>query len=118
LIIEGLLGEGVAMEFMGFIEWADKTPDIERMLRREIKAKVPKRSDQRFAMASALVYHLKQVNSPEELLDGLFDVMIEFPNDWLQLILHDIDISLNGFIEICYEHPRFNEIANRITHSL
>lgn len=118
LIIEGLLGEGVAMEFMGFIEWADKTPDIARMLRREIKAKVPKRSDQRFAMASALVYHLKQVNSPEELLDGLFDVIIEFPNDWLQLILHDIDISLSGFIELCYEHPRFNEIANRITHSL
>tara|TARA_X000001036_G_C20658316_1_gene797895 strand:- start:552 stop:1628 length:1077 start_codon:yes stop_codon:yes gene_type:complete len=117
LIIGGLLGEGVAMEFMGFIEWADKSPDIARMLRREIKAKVPKRSDQRFAMASALVYHLKQQVSPEKLIDGLFDVMIEFPNDWLQLILHDIDISLDGFIDECYEHPRFNEIANRITHS-
>ena len=55
IIIEGLVGNGVAMEFMGFIEWADKSPDIERMLRREIKAKVPGRSDQRFAMSSALL---------------------------------------------------------------
>jgi len=117
LIVEGLIGEGVAMEFMGFIEWADKSPDVERMLRREIKAKVPKRSDQRFAMASAIVHHLKQHDSPEELIDGLFELMIEFPNDWLQLILHDLDVSLNGFIDLCYEHPRFNEIATRITHS-
>jgi hypothetical protein len=117
IIIEGLVGDGVAMEFMGFIEWADKSPDIERMLRREIKAKVPSRSDQRFAMASALIYHLKQTEKPEGLIDGLFDVMIEFPNDWLQLILHDVELSIDGFIDVIYEHPRFDEIANKITQS-
>jgi len=117
IIIEGLVGNGVAMEFMGFIEWADKSPDIERMLRKEIKAKVPGRSDQRFAMASALIYHLKQNDKPEELIDGLFDVMVEFPNDWLQLILHDVELSIEGFIDVIYEHPRFDEIANKITQS-
>ena len=116
LIVEGLVGEGVAMEFMGFIKWAEKSPDIERMLNREIKPKVPSRSDQRFAMVSAIVYHLKQHNNPELLVDGLFDVIAKFPNDWLQLVVHDLDICLNGFIEVCYEHPRWIEdIGSRIT---
>jgi hypothetical protein len=116
LIVEGLVGDGVAMEFMGFIKWAEKAPDIERMLNREIKPKVPSRSDQRFAMVSAIVYHLKQHNNPETLIDGLFDVIMQFPNDWLQLVIHDLDICLPGFIEICYEHPRWiADIGARIT---
>ena len=112
IIIEGLVGKGVAMEFMGFIEWADKSPDIERMLRREIKARSAN-YDQRFAMASALIYHLKQNDEPEQLIDGLLML-------WLnsltieQLILHDVELSIEGFIDVIYEHPRFDEIANKL----
>jgi hypothetical protein len=59
---------------------------------------------------------LKQHNSPEALIDGLFDVIMQFPNDWLQLVIHDLDICLPGFIEICYEHPRWiADIGARIT---
>ena len=59
----------------------------------------------------------EQNDEPEQLIDGLFDVMVEFPNDWLQLILHDVELSIEGFIDVIYEHPRFDEIANKITQS-
>ena len=50
VIVEGLIGEGAALEFMAFIEWSGKAPDVEKMLAGEIKATIPKRPDQRYAM--------------------------------------------------------------------
>ena len=117
IIIEGLVGEGAAVEFMGFLNWAEKAPDVEKMLQRIAPVKIPKRSDQKFAMVSAIVYQIRHSEKPEELLDGLFDIMVEFPNDWLQLIVHDLSLikSLGDFIGLCYEHPRWiTDIGNRI----
>jgi len=117
ILIEGLIGEGTAVEFMGFIEWAEKAPDVAMMLARESKVEIPKRSDQRFAMVSAIVYQIRQHDNPSDLVDGLLDIMVEFPNDWLQLMVHDITLlpSLEHFIGLCINHPRWNiDVATRI----
>ena len=52
----------------------------------EIKVKIPKRPDQRYAMLSAIVHTMRQHENPEELLNGFFDIILQFPNDWAQLV--------------------------------
>ena len=37
VIVEGLVGEGAALEFMAFLQWSEKIPDIGKMLSGEIK---------------------------------------------------------------------------------
>ena len=119
LIVDGLVGEGTALEFMGFLEWSEKIPDVGRMLAREIKITVPERPDQRYAMLSAIVHHVRQHETPESLVDGLFEIILSFPNDWAQLLYHDLTLVMDKedkdlFLEELLEHPSHVELANRI----
>ena len=119
LIVDGLVGEGTALEFMGFLEWSEKIPDVGRMLAREIKITVPERPDQRYAMLSAIVHHVRQHETPESLVDGLFEIILSFPNDWAQLLYHDLTLVMDKedkdlFLEELFEHPSHVELANRI----
>ncbi|MDE0954314.1 MAG: hypothetical protein OR994_06535 [Candidatus Poseidoniales archaeon] len=119
IIVEGLVGEGVAIEFMGFLNWSNKIPDVSKMLAGEIKVTIPKRPDQRYAMLSAIVHNMRQAEEPEKLLNGFFDVMLKFSNDWVQLLYHDITLVMdsegkNEFIAALLDHPRQEELDNRI----
>ena len=119
VIVEGLIGEGAALEFMAFLQWSGKIPDVAKMLTGEIKSTVPKRPDQRYAMLSAIVHNIRQHESPEQLLDGFFDITVKFPNDWAQLLHHDITLVMDNegkedFLESLMDHPRHEELENRI----
>ena len=119
IIVEGLVGESTAIEFMAFLNWSGKIPDISKMLAGEIKVTIPKRPDQRYAMLSAIVHNLRQNENPEDLLNGFFDIMLKFPNDWVQLLYHDITLVMDSqgnddFIEALLDHPRHEELENRI----
>ncbi len=111
ILIEGLVGESTAIEFMAFMEWSGKIPDVAKMLAGTSKVSVPERSDQRYAMVSALVYHVRQHEKPVEILNGLFNIMLKFPNDWIQLIYHDITLVMESdnkydFIESLMDHEK------------
>ena len=119
VIVEGLIGEGASLEFMAFLQWSEKIPDISRMLAGEIKVTIPKRPDQRYAMLSAIVHNMRQHENPEELLNGFFDIILKFPNDWAQLLHHDITLVMDSegkedFLEALLDHPRHEELENRI----
>jgi hypothetical protein len=119
IIVAGLVGEGVAVEFMAFLKWSSKIPDISKMLAGEIKVSIPKRPDQRYAMLSAIVHNMRQHEEPEILLNGFFDVMLKFPNDWVQLLYHDITLVMidqdnEDFLEALLSHPNHEELENRI----
>ena len=119
VIVEGLIGEGAALEFMAFLQWSGKIPDVEKMLAGEIKATIPKRPDQRYAMLSAIVHNMRQHENPEELLNGFFDIVLKFPNDWAQLIHHDITLVMDSegkddFLIALMEHPQHIDLENRI----
>lgn len=119
IIVEGLVGKGPALEFMAFIDWSAKVPDIKKMLEGEIAVKVPKRPDQRYAMLSAIVHHIRQRKKPEEILNGFFDIVLKFPNDWAQLIHHDVMLVMlsennEQFIEEMMTHPRHEDLEKRI----
>jgi hypothetical protein len=119
ILVEGLVGEGVAVEFMAFLQWSGKIPDIGKMLSGEIKPTIPKRPDQRYAMLSAIVHNIRQHDDPVTLINGFFDVMLKFSNDWVQLLYHDITLVMDSlgndeFTEALMEHPRHEELENRI----
>ena len=119
IIVEGLVGKGPALEFMAFIDWSAKAPDIKKMLEGEIAVKVPKRPDQRYAMLSAIVHHIRQRKKPEEILNGFFDIVLKFPNDWAQLIHHDVMLVMlsennEQFIEEMMTHPSHEDLEKRI----
>ena len=119
IIVEGLVGESTAIEFMAFLNWSGKIPDISKMLAGEIKPTIPKRPDQRYAMLSAIVHHMRQHEEPESILNGFFEVMLKFPNDWVQLLYHDITLVMDSqgndeFLEELFEHPLHAELENRI----
>ena len=119
IIIEGLIGEGTAVEFMGFLEWTDKIPDVAKMLAGQIKVTIPKRPDQRYAMLSAIVHHIREHDNPLELLNGLFAVMLKFPNDWIQVLHHDLSLAMDvddndEFLIAFFDHPRHEELEAKI----
>ena len=86
---------------------------------KKIKVVIPKRPDQRYAMLSAIVHNMRQHENPESILDGFFDVMLKFPNDWVQLLYHDITLVMDSqgnddFLEALLGHLRHEESENRI----
>ncbi len=119
IIVEGLVGKGPALEFMAFIDWSMKVPDVKKMLDGEIAVRVPKRPDQRYAMLSAIVHHIRQHSNPEQILNGFFDIVLKFPNDWAQLIHHDVLLVMisegkDDFLEAMMEHPKHEDLEKRI----
>ena len=108
----------VCAEFMAFLQWARKDSDVEKMLAGEIKATIPKRPDQRYAMLSAIVHNMRQHENPEELLNGFFDIV---PSSLTtgQLIHHDITLVMDSegkddFLIALMEHPQHIDLENRI----
>jgi len=119
LIIEGLVGQGAAIEFIGYLQWNESIPDVGEMLRCNIEVEIPERADQRYAMLSAIIHHMRQANSPELLLDGLFEILLELTADWVQLIHHDFALAMDadGKTELViafFEHPAHSLIEDMI----
>jgi hypothetical protein len=118
-IIEGLVGPGAAIEFLGFLKWAESIPDIEAMLRGEIEITFPERSDQRFAMVSAAVHTVLESSEPEDLVTGLLRFLIEIPNDWAQMAHHDLSWSLStlerfSLLEAIHENGLHKKLEDKI----
>ena len=104
---------------MGFLNWSEKIPDVGKMLRGEIKPSVPKRPDQKYAMLSAIVHNLRQCENPEDLIDGFIEILLKFPNDWMQLLYHDITLVMDyddkdEFLDALMIHNKQKEIVSRI----
>jgi len=118
-IIEGLVGVGAAIEFQGFMNWAEKLPDIEGILRGDEKLVIPERSDQRYALISALVTHVLEEPDIGVIINGVFDVLLAFTNDWCQVAYHDIQLTLTSRgriddLELLSNHPRHEELEEKI----
>ena len=92
--MEGLVGTGAAIEFLGFVEWAEKIPDVEGMLRGDVSIQFPERPDQRYAMVSAAVYIMLQSDDAHALINGFLTLLLEIPNDWSQFAHHDLTSTL------------------------
>ena len=104
---------------MAFLQWSGKIPDVGEDVSWRNQGYNPKRPDQRYAMLSAIVHNMRQHENPEELLNGFFDIVLKFPNDWAQLIHHDITLVMDSegkddFLIALMEHPQHIDLENRI----
>ena len=119
IIVEGLIGEPTAIEFMAFLQWSENIPDIRKMLEGDIKPKIPGRADRRYAMLSALIHTMRQHEDPISILNGFIDILLSFPNDWIQLIYHDITLVMDSenkddFLMALFDHPKHEIIESKI----
>ena len=118
-IIEGLIGVGAAIEFQGFVKWADKLPDIAAILNGEAEVAIPERTDQKFALVSAMVHHILERPDIGQILNGVIDILVGFSNDWCQMAYHDIEQTLTGRgrldgLSLLINHPRHVELEDKI----
>ena len=118
-IIEGLIGVGASIEFLGFMKWAEKLPDVGKTLRGEAEVFIPDRSDQKFALISAMVHHVLEEPDIGTIVNGVIDIMLAFTNDWCQMAYHDIELTLTGRgrlddLIILTTHARHEELEAKI----
>jgi hypothetical protein len=86
LQLQGLVGPGAAAEFNAFRFWSHQLPDVLKMMRGEEPIKIPDRADQKYAMASAMVYHLNHrvgaAVDDQKLLGGFLRIGTRFTSDF------------------------------------
>lgn len=120
LLIHGLVGQGAAVEFRAFRQWAAKLPDVQAMLDGKIPVSIPARADQRYAFCSALVHHLW--HSPQadlqRRLGGFFKITQELSSDFAAMAM--IDAATGASIEDTqmrsqhlFAHPGFAAWSQR-----
>ncbi len=90
IIITGLVGKGAGIELEAYISWADKLPDVEKMLLGEINVEIPKRADQRYALCAALVHYFVCSSNSENIVDNFLDILVQMTSDFAMLAMTDI----------------------------
>jgi len=114
LMIHGLIGEGAATEFLGFMHWADALPDVAALLRGEVDITLPTRADQLHVLCSALAHHLWQdsVADQGQRLRVFLRVTARMSTDFATMAMMEAlegssaDISLQR-TEAILAHPDF-----------
>ena len=85
-VVYGLIGNGVGIEFMEFFKMSAEFDSIlEVMTNDKATFVLPDKADRRFAVASAVVYHLWNGTSDEDTenrVNGFYKVLMAMPNDF------------------------------------
>lgn len=120
--IDGLVGSGIGVEFNAFKEWSGQLTDVrELMLDPGRTITIPDRADQKYAICTAMVYHLwrgKNKNQQEELLDGFFRISLELSSDFAAMAMidamHGIDPSnMDEYSRQLITHRRYSDWQDR-----
>ncbi len=90
-VIYGLIGNGVGVEFMEFFKMSSEFDSIlEVMTNDKAKFELPDKADRRYAVASAVVYHLWNGTSDEDTekrVNGFYKILMAMPNDFAALMV-------------------------------
>lgn len=90
-VVYGLIGNSVGLEFMEFFkisEEFDKILDI--MLDESVPFTAPEKSDKKYAIASAVIYHLWNGTSDEDTtnrINGFYKILMGMPNDFAAMMI-------------------------------
>ena len=120
-IVEGLVGTGAAIEFLGFVEWAEKIPDVEGMLRGDVSIQFPDRTDQQYAMVSAAVYIMLRSEDAHDLINGFLKLLLGIPNTWCQFAHHDLTTTLGtleqfGLLQSIRDNELHEKVEDKLFH--
>jgi hypothetical protein len=86
LIVQGLVGPAAATEFLAFRSWSSELPAVRAMMRGELPITIPKRADQRYALACAAAHHASR---EPELLTGLLELSRAMTSDFALMCVLD-----------------------------
>ncbi len=86
--IGGAIGEEIAVNFLSFARVMEHLPDIEAILQGGA-GDYPERSDVLYALASGLVSHLLQNNTPERL-EHLLGYVMELQSEFSVMVVQDL----------------------------
>lgn len=93
IAIEGLIGAEAGIEFNAYRQWGGEIYHVlEMMLDDKKNVVIPQQADQKYAVCSAMVYHLwkgKNKEQQEALLDGFFRISIELSSDFAAMAMID-----------------------------
>ncbi len=93
IVIEGLIGTGAGIEFNAYRQWSGEIENVlEMMLDDKKKIVIPQEADKKYAICSAMVYHLwkgKDKKEQKALLDGFFRISIELSSDFAAMAMID-----------------------------
>ncbi len=87
--IGGAIGEEIAVNFLSYARVMEHLPDIEAILEGEAGGAYPKRTDALYALASGLVSHLLQHNTPERL-EHLLAYVMELQSEFSVMVVQDL----------------------------
>lgn len=90
-VVNGLIGNNVGLEFMEFFKMSSEFDSIlEVMTNESIEFVLPDKADKRYAVASAVNYHLwNGVNDEdtEKRVNGFFKILMKMPNDFAAMMI-------------------------------
>jgi hypothetical protein len=90
-VVYGLIGNGVGLEFMEFFKMSSEFDSILDIMLDEKKPFVlPDKADRRYAVVSAVVYHLWNGTSTEDTekrVNGFYKILMTMPNDFAAMMI-------------------------------
>jgi uncharacterized protein with von Willebrand factor type A (vWA) domain len=93
---------------LAFRAWSEKLTDVAELFNGTTALAVPSRADQRYALCSAVAWHLWRHPDRQRALHVLFDVGHKLPSDFAAMLMVD---ALNNRspdeISSVIKHPRF-----------
>ena len=107
-VLSGLVGPGAALEFVAFRRWHAELPAVDAMLKGEAPLVVPREADRRYALCTALAWHLWRVPNPVRALDVLFAALDELTADFAAMLVVDaIEAGTPEQVARLVSDPRF-----------
>jgi hypothetical protein len=90
-VVYGLIGSSVGLEFMEFFKMSSEFDSIlEIMTNEKATFELPDKADKRYAIASAVIYHLWNGTSDEETekrINGFYKILVKMPNDFAAMMI-------------------------------
>lgn len=122
IAIEGLIGTGAGIEFNAFRQWSGEIENVlEMMLDDQKKVVIPKEADKKYAICSAMVYHLwkgKDEKEQKALLDGFFRISIELSSDFAAMAMIDAmhgpnPAKIDEYCQMLLGNPLYSDWQNK-----
>jgi len=90
-VVYGLIGNGAGLEFMEFFKMSAEFDSIlEIMMNDQAEFVLPEKADKKYAMVSAVIYHLWNGTSEEDTekrVNGFYKILMKLPNDFGALMI-------------------------------
>ena len=90
-VVFGLIGQSVGTEFLAFHKMSKNFDSVVEMLTNpKAKLNIPKRSDERFAMTSAVAYHIwRGADEKEDMkrTEGMLRIALELTDDFATMLV-------------------------------